>query len=261
VKVLLTIDVGNTQTVIGAWDDSRLRRTWRLPTRPDSTADEFRAALHGLLALEGLAVTSLKGVAVSSVVPRMTALLKDAFAALGHEHLRARIIGHDWPFSFRNAAEPPTCVGMDRLVNAEAAVREHGAGPIIIVDSGTATTLCAVTDRTYLGGAILPGMELGMDALARRAALLYSVDLAPPAQAIGRNTPEALRSGLVLGYASMIDGMVRRFKDELGEPKAKVVATGGVSRLLQGLAQELEFFDPDLTLRGIRHLYESVYRH
>ncbi|MCC7440492.1 MAG: type III pantothenate kinase [Bdellovibrionales bacterium] len=255
--MLLAVDVGNTNLVLGAFTGTELKRTWRLPTRTGETGDSVRATLHALLAAEGLGAQDFEMALISSVVPRMTALLGEAFAGL---KLESKVITYQWPFSFTNSAARPETVGMDRLVNAEAAVREH-EGPLVIVDSGTATTLCAVTrDRRYLGGAILPGMELGMETLAKRTALLFDVALQPPRQAIGRDTEEALKSGLVLGYASMVDGMVARFRAEMKEPHALVIATGGVSRLLRGHAQSLEVFDSDLTLKGIRYLHESFRR-
>lgn len=254
--MLLAIDVGNTNTVLGCFWDKDLKKTWRVSTHPIGTADEFRAKMHGLFKLDGIEMGAFRDVVVSSVVPTYTAMLRTVFA-----NTNLYVVDHQTPFSFRIKADPASQVGADRLVNAEAVVREHGA-PAIIVDSGTATTICAVARGVegpeYRGGAIMPGIELSIEALAKRAAKLFMVEMIPPTKAIGSNTSEAMRSGVLLGYASMIDGMVRRFKEELGDPTTKVVATGGVSQLLKGLTTELTHFDADLTLKGIAYLYESV---
>jgi type III pantothenate kinase len=250
--MLLAIDVGNTQATLGCFRGSELVKTWRVSTHPVSTGDEFRVKLATLARESGIDPAEIDAVAVSSVVPTFTATLRSAFPAD-----KIRIIDHRGPFSFRIAASvPPTQVGADRLVNAEAAVRDYGA-PAIIVDSGTATTLCAVSPaREYMGGAIMPGLELSVDALAKKAAKLFTVELIAPERAIGTNTQDAIRSGVLYGYAEMIDGMVRRFKQELGP--AKVIATGGVSTLLKGLTREIDVFDPDLTLRGIAYVYDAA---
>lgn len=250
--MLLAIDVGNTHTVIGCYWDRQLKRTWRISTHPLSTSDEFRIKLHTLLDMEGIERRAFHSVIVSSVVPPMTAMLRSAFGDINF-----MVIDHTWPFSFEIKAFPPDQVGADRLVNAEAAVREYGY-PCIIVDSGTATTICAITkNKEYLGGAIMPGVELSIETLAKKTAKLFAVELMPPEQAIGSNTQAALRSGLIFGYASMIDGMIRRFKSELHAPDARVIATGGISQLLKGIATEIKETDPHLTLKGIAYLYDT----
>lgn len=254
--MLLAIDVGNTNAVLGCFWDKQLKKTWRVSTHPIGTADEFRAKIHMLFKLEGIELSAFTSIVVSSVVPTYTAMLRSVF-----KDVSLHVVDHRTPYGFSIKADPAAQVGADRLVNAEAVVREYGA-PAIIVDSGTATTLCAVAQGTqgpeYLGGAIMPGIELAIDSLAKKTAKLFVVEMIPPAKAIGSNTSEALRSGILLGYASMLDGMVRRFKEELGAPNAKVVATGGVSQLLKGLTTELTHFDPDLTLKGIAFIHESL---
>jgi type III pantothenate kinase len=256
--MLLSIDVGNTNTVLGLFRKGQPIakgpfKTWRASTHPSGTADEFRAKLHVFLSLDGLKLSEISAVAVSSVVPPFTGMLRGVF---GETPLH--LIDSHSPFSFANKASPPTQVGADRLVNAEAVVREYGA-PAIVVDSGTATTVCAITrDRDYRGGAIMPGIELSIQSLAKNTAKLFSVELTAPTHVIGSNTTDALRSGILLGYASMIDGMVKRFKAELEEPHAKVVATGGVSALLKDLAVEITDFDPNLTMKGIAYVHEQL---
>lgn len=240
--MLIAIDVGNTQTTVGYFSTSGLEKQWRLSTHPLCTSDEFKLKLE--MILKGLPFQSI---VVSSVVPPFTRMLKAAYP-------EAHIIDSEWPFSFEIRAQQ---VGMDRLVNAETVAREYG-DTCIIVDSGTATTLCALSQGAYLGGAILPGIHLSMEALAAKTALLFTIELVPPSAAIGNNTKGALKSGLLLGYASMIDGMVQRFKQELGRNDLPVIATGGISQLMKGLCKELTHFEPDLTLRGIAYLYESI---
>lgn len=251
--MLLAIDVGNTNTVLGCFRGEHLEHTRRVSTHPLCTSDEFRAKLSTLFALDGLTLETFDAVVVSSVVPQFTAILRGAFkTSLLH------VIDAKTPYSFSIKASPPEQVGADRLVNAEAVIREYGA-PSIIVDSGTATTICALSRKgEYLGGAIMPGIELSVETLAKKTAKLFTIELLAPERAIGTNTSEALRSGILLGYASMIDGMVRRFKAELGEPQVKVIATGGISQLLKGLTTELTHFDTDLTLKGIRYLHDAL---
>lgn len=255
--MFLTIDVGNTHIVVGLHSlnhPEKALKTWRIATHPVGTADEFRVKLQTLLQLEGFSLLDplLETVVASSVVPQATAMLKKAFPG------KIEIIDSSWPFSFRILADPPQQVGADRLVNAEAVVKLYG-GPAVIIDSGTATTLCALTrGNEYLGGAIMPGLELSVEALAKRASKLFSVELVPPPSSIGGNTEHALQSGVLFGYASMIDGMVERFRTDLKEPMAKVIATGGISNLLQGIAQKIEIHNPDLTTIGIASLYMKV---
>jgi type III pantothenate kinase len=202
----------------------------------------------------------MTAVIASSVVPAVTQMLRYAFSTSSP---RLHVVDSHSPFHFKIAASPANQVGADRLVNAEAVVVEYGA-PAIIIDSGTATTICAVALEGgvagYLGGAILPGMEMGLEALSRKAAQLYSVELVAPPSVIGGNTQDALRSGILIGYACMLDGMILKFKKELRASSAdiKVIATGGVSERLKGLMNEITHYDADLTLKGLVGIYESV---
>ncbi len=255
---VLAIDIGNTNVVVGSFQQGQLEKVWRLSTYPLCTSDEIRIKLESLLAHSERSLEEMSAIVVSSVVPGFTRVLQSA-----RLNPRTLVIDHTWPFSFQIMASPPQQVGADRLVNAEAAVRDFGS-PCIIVDSGTATTLCAISVNAqglpvYLGGAIIPGIEMSMDALAKKTALLFTVDLIPPEKAIGSNTQEALKSGMVLGYASMLDGIIRRFRKELnlGNQKIPVIATGGISTLMKSLSTEFTHFEPDLTLKGIAYLYDS----
>jgi type III pantothenate kinase len=261
----LAIDAGNTNVVLGVFDSSgrgpRPLRTYRLSTHPIATHDELKARVQAVLATgdSPLKLADFDDIVLASVVPRFTRIAKRAFPEL-------RVIDSSWPFSFKIGTENPAQTGIDRLVNAEAYLREHGRGPAILVDSGTTTTLCALdSEQVFLGGSILPGLHACRDALPAKAAQLFTVELTAPKAAIGRGTDAALRSGVVLGYASMIEGMVGRFKGELGAMGGvapRVILTGGVGRLLRELCPSLSagdaIFDPDLTLKGIAYLYESA---
>ncbi len=255
--MLLAIDIGNTHTVIGYLVNDRLAQQWRVSTHPLCTADEFKLKLDGILYSEGIKLSEIDTIIASSVVPRFVKMLETAFKSK-----KLYVIDYQSPFSFHIQVDAPQEVGADRLVNAEAAIRDYGC-PCIVVDSGTATTICAISKNAegkaeYLGGAIIPGIELSMQALAEKAAKLFTIELTPPKSPIGSSTREALKSGLLLGYASMIDGMVIRFKQELGVTQLPVIATGGISYLLKDLTRELTHFDPDLTLKGIAYIYDSL---
>jgi type III pantothenate kinase len=254
--LFLGIDVGNTNTVIGLFKEKTLQKTWRISTHPICTSDELLIKITALLSLSKIQVEQIEAVVVSSVVPSFTQVLKYTWTSQS-----LWIIDSTWPFSFQIKAYPPQQVGIDRLVNAEAAVREFNSS-CIVIDSGTATTLCAISqlknEFEYWGGAIVPGIELSSEALVKNTAQLFKVDLSPPPQAIGRNTQDALRSGIVLGYASLIDGMIRRFKKELDQANLPVIATGGIGHIMKGLSEEITHFDSDLTLKGIALLYNSL---
>ncbi|MGK5083693.1 type III pantothenate kinase [Bdellovibrionota bacterium FG-1] len=252
--MILAVDIGNSQIVMGIPQAGTIEK-FRIPTHPISSPLGLRAQIGQALATRGLDFSDIEKMVVSSVVPEVTHHLREAFS-------HAEVIDCHWPFSIQLTTKPPEETGIDRLVNAEAAWRFYG-GPAIIVDAGTATTIDALSaDGTFLGGAILPGMEMMRDALGSKAAQLFSVDLKPPHQAIGVNTELALQSGLVLGYASMIDGMIRRLKNEMQSdtsktPAPQVIATGGLCSILFGLCSELPLVDEHLTLKGIFALYES----
>lgn len=251
--MILAVDVGNTQTVLGLLDGDEIAGHWRVSTDAALTADELRVKVEGLLALDGHDLAEVDRVVVSSVVPPLT---------LAWEELAERSTGRrpmtvgpglktGLPIRYDNPAE----VGADRIVNAIAAVQEFGA-PVIIVDFGTATTLDVISpDGAYVGGVIAPGVETSAEALFSRAARLAEVDLEPPAKVIGSNTRTAIQSGLMLGEAAMIDGLVARIREELGAPEATCVATGGLAATMAPLCETIEHVDPDLTLRGLALLY------
>ena len=250
--MLLTVDVGNTSTAMGLWQDRRMLARWRIKTDRGRMAEEYAVFLEDVFRLKGL--PRPQAAALASVVPPVEHELEDAIAALWG--IETRILTPE-NAGIQIEVDHPQSVGPDRLANALAVLELEKAPRYLVVDFGTATTfdLVAAPDR-YLGGAIAPGPETAAEALSERAAMLPRFDLVPPPRGVvGKNTKEALQSGLVLGYASLVDGMIARFREEAGE--LHVVATGGFSRVLKGLSREIAAVDPDLTLKGIRRFFEA----
>lgn len=244
----LAVDVGNTQTVIGLFDEDGLDGHWRVSTDASMTADELGAKIAGLLSLAGMTWGDVDGMIVSSVVPSQT----DAYEDLARGVLGAppMLVGPGLKSGMSIRYDNPHEVGADRIVNSVAAVEQYGA-PVIVVDFGTATTLDVVdADGAYRGGAIAPGVETSAEALFAKAARLSKVDLDPPEQVIGRNTRESVQAGLLVGEAVMVDGLVARIRAELGAD-APVVATGGLAERMAPLCESIEHVDPDLTLKGL----------
>jgi type III pantothenate kinase len=251
----MAVDVGNTQTVLGLFEGDELRGQWRLTTEAQRTSDELAVVFAGLLALNGLELGEADAMIVSSVVPGLTRSYTD----LADEVFGVPFYGVTpaMETGLKNRYDDPAAVGADRIVNAVAAGHHYGF-PAIIVDIGTATTVEAVDgEGSYLGGAILTGLYVALDALIARTAKLPSVDLEEePPSAIATNTPDSIRSGFVYGYAGAIDALVRRSRDELAEDDTKVIATGGPAGVIVPYCREIQEFDPDLTLKGLRILYE-----
>ena len=251
--MLLAIDVGNTHTVAGVYQGAELMHHWRLSTDRSATVDELAAAHEGILQLRGGSLTALDHMVVASVVPALTAGYQDlATRYLDHPAL---IIGPGVRTGMALAIDNPHELGADRIANGVAAYRRFG-GPCLVVDFGTSTNFDAVSaDGAFLGGAIAPGIEIGVEALIARAARLFKVDLAPPDRAIGKNTADSLRSGIVFGTVAMVDGLVERIVAELG-PETTVVATGGLAGLVCRFSETIHEHDPFLTLAGLRAIHE-----
>lgn len=255
--MLLAVDVGNTNIVIGAYAgrgmDVRLVGDWRIRTDRDRTTDEHGMLIKNLLAHRDIALDTIRHVAISSVVPTMNETLSD----FARRYLCAEpfVVGPDTDTGITIRYQPASDVGADRICNAVGAFARYG-GPCIVVDYGTATTFDAIADNgDYLGGAILPGIGISMDALFRQAARLYRVELVAPPQAIGANTVHAMQSGLVFGFAGQTDAMVERFRRELGD-HARVIATGGLAELIHRESRTIEVVDQLVTLEGLRLLFE-----
>jgi type III pantothenate kinase len=251
--MLLTIDVGNSNTVLGVFEGASLLAHWRLTTRREQTADEYGILVRNLFATSGLDPARVDAVALASVVPPLTPVLVElARQYLGQEAL---VIGPGVNTGMPILYEPPGDVGADRIVNGVAAFAAYG-GPVIVVDFGTATTFDVITRRgEYRGGVICPGIGISADALFQRAARLPRVDVRNPGRVVGRSTVESMQSGLYFGYGAMCEGLIARIRAELGEP-ARVVATGGLAETLAAEIPSIEAVDPVLTLTGLRLIWE-----
>ena len=247
--MLLTIDVGNTNTVLGVFDGERLAESWRIKTDARNTADEMALQLRGLLSDQ-----SIDGIAICSTVPAVLHELRslveryyaDVPTVIVEPGTRTGV-----PLLYDNPRE----VGADRIVNSLAAYHLHG-GPAVVVDFGTSTNFDVVSAKgEFLGGALAPGIEISIDALAARGARLFKVELARPRSVIGKSTVEALQSGLLYGFTGQVDGVVRRIIAELGAP-AQVIATGGLAPLVLAESETIQHHEPDLTLVGLRLVFE-----
>ena len=251
--MLLCIDVGNTNITLGLYDGEILGPRWRLATDHERMPDEFTLQLLGLLSHSGLDRDQIVGAAIASVVPPLTGRWVEV-CRRGLE-LEPLVVDSSVETGVRILYEEPATVGADRLVDAVAAYRLHG-GPACIVDFGTATTFDAISpDGEYLGGAIAPGIGIASQALFQRTAMLPRVELARPPAAIGRNTTHAMQSGLLFGYVGLVEGMVARFRDELG-PDTRVIGTGGLAEIIARETGVLQILAPWLTLDGLRMVYE-----
>jgi type III pantothenate kinase len=251
--MLLAVDVGNTETHFGAFKNETLHEHWRFATVRQSTADELGAALRNLLDLRGLDFEDVDASIVSSTVPQ----LEPEWAAMASRYLghETHTVGPGTKTGMAIRYDSPREIGADRLVNA-VAMRERFGGPAVCVDFGTATTFDVVSRKgEYLGGSLMTGIEISLDALSERGARLPKVDLAPPKGVIGKTTVDAIRSGVVFGYAGAVDAILRRLYDELGE-RAEVVATGGLAWLVVPYTEEIDDVDELLTLTGLRLLHE-----
>jgi type III pantothenate kinase len=251
--MLLVVDVGNTQTHLGAYRGSELVEHWRFATVRDSTSDEVGAALKNLLGLRGLDFAGVSASIVSSVVPSLGPAWADvATRYLGHEML---VVGPGVKTGMPIRIENPRELGADRLVNAVAAHDRLG-GPCIVVDFGSAITYDSISeDGEYLGGIISPGVEISIEALAARAAKLPRIDLGPPRQLIGKSTVDAIRSGVIYGFAGQVDGILGRLRAELGAD-TPAIATGGLASAIVPFASSIDECDDLLTLVGLRLIHE-----
>jgi len=250
--MLLAVDVGNTQTHLGAFDGERLVEHWRFQTRAGATGDELAERIAGMLALSSMELRALDAVCISSVVPPLGAQyeqLAERYAGAGF-----LAVGPGVKTGMPIRIDNPLEVGADRLVNAVAAY-ERFKGACIVVDFGTGINFDAVSAAgEYLGGAIAPGLEISLTALVERAARIPRIDLEEPETAIGRSSRAAIQSGVVFGFAGLIDGVVRRIEDELGE--VELLATGGLAAAIVPFTETIDEVDEMLTLKGLRLIHE-----
>jgi type III pantothenate kinase len=255
--MLLTIDVGNTNTVLGIFDGEALVKSWRVKTDPRDTADELWIRFRALI--EGFNIT---GLAVCSTVPASLREIRTMISTYFNE-IPTTLVEPGIKTGVPLLVDNPKEIGADRIVNTLAAHALYGEdGPCIVVDFGTSTNLDVVSPKgEFLGGALAPGIEISVEALAARAAQLRKVELVLPKNVIGKNTVEALQSGTIYGFAGQVDGLVTRISDELEQlyPDAgvvSVIATGGLAPLVIGIAENIDFHEPDLTLIGLRLVHE-----
>jgi type III pantothenate kinase len=251
--MLLAIDCGNTQTVIGLFSDRELVDHWRIATVAERTSDELALMFQQFLGFHGFSFDAhVSGVVIASGVPRVTAALREMTERyFGYEAL---VLEPGVRTGMSILYDEPRNVGADRIANAVGAYDLYG-GPTIVVDFGTANTVDAVSAKgEYLGGAIFPGIEISMDALFGRAAALRRVELVPPKNVIGKTTVESIQSGSVYGFSGQVDALVDRFQDELGE--CTVIATGGLAELILPHSRTLQHHEPWLTLRGLQIIFE-----
>lgn len=251
--MLLAVDIGNTNVTFGLYERRKLRHTFRASTVRTHTADEYGVLLHQMFELRGLERHRIAAAIIASVVPPLTDVMADAIRhAFSCEPM---LVDMDLVTGMPVLYESPRDVGADRIVNAVAAFERYRAG-VVVVDFGTATTFDCISPRgEYLGGVIVPGIQVSLDALLGRAAKLSRIEIAEPPSVVGRTTTHSLQSGVVHGYAALVDGLVKKLVAELGFP-CRVIATGGLSPLIARHASTVEAVDEDLTLDGLALLYE-----
>lgn len=256
--MLLTIDIGNTNLTLGLYQGKNLGPRWRLATVHDRMPDEYGLQFLGLLSHSGNDPENIHGICLASVVPPLTGKVVEAC----QRYLRKDplVVDAGVKTGVRIRYEDPRAVGADRIVDAAAVQKLYG-GPACVVDFGTATTFDAInTEGDYLGGAIAPGIFIAAEALFLRTAKLPRVDLQRPPSPIGRNTIHAMQSGLMFGYVALVEGMVRRFRDELG-PAMKVIATGGLAEIIAQETTVIDIIAPWLTLDGLQIVWELNHAH
>jgi type III pantothenate kinase len=251
--MLLVLDIGNTNIKAGVFQGDGLGATWRIATDARRMPDEYGLILHDLFRLHGLDPKGVTGCCMCSVVPPLTSSMDEM--CRNYFNVTPIIVGAGTRTGVQIRYDAPRDVGADRIADAAAAFRLYG-GPVIVIDVGTTTVFNAISDSgEYLGGAIAAGMRMAAESLFINTSQLRRVDLAAPPEAIGRNTVAAMQSGLVLGCVDLIEGMVRRFKKELGE-NARVVGTGGLVNIVQDQTDVFDYVNKDLTLIGLKMIYE-----
>lgn len=252
--MILAVDVGNTNIVLGCIEDERILFEARMATDHIKTSDQYCAELKNMLELFGVDIAKIDGSIVSSVVPPVLNSFRTAIKKL--TGLDCLIVGPGIKTGLNIRTDEPAGVGGDLITAAVAGIREYGA-PLLIVDMGTATTISAIdAGGAYLGGCICPGVKISMEALSSRTAQLPGISLSQPKCAIGRNTVDCMRSGIMLGTAAMLDGLLDRMEAELGG-KAKVVVTGGISKFILPLCRREMIYDGNLLLKGLAILYRN----
>lgn len=253
--MLLAFDVGNTNIVLGVYRGQTLLNYWRIATDKSKTSDEYGMLIHQLFQYEGLSLKDIDDVIISSVVPPLMYSLQH----MSYKYCKkeAMVVGPGIKTGMNIKYDNPKQVGADRIVNAVAAYEKYG-GPLVIVDFGTATTFCAVSENgEYLGGTIAPGIKISSEALFQNAAKLPRVELIKPGHVICKNTVSSMQSGIIYGYIGLVDYIVKRMKQELGNhPNTRVIATGGLANLIASESETIDEVNGLLTLEGLRIIYE-----
>ncbi|MGE7271844.1 type III pantothenate kinase [Brevibacillus panacihumi] len=251
--MIVVMDVGNSTIVIGVYEGEELRCHWRISTDREKTEDEYGMLVKSLFDSAGLALDQVRGVIFSSVVPQLNFTIERMCEK--YLHRKALVVGPGVKTGLNIKYEYPREVGSDRIANAVAAIHHYGA-PLIIVDFGTATTYCYVDEKgQYWGGAIAPGIRTSTEAMVSRASKLPRFEMSKPSQVVGRNTIAAMQSGIFYGFVGQVEGIVRRMMAENGS-EPKVVATGGFASLIAAETDCIHIVDPNLTLKGLRFIYE-----
>lgn len=252
--MVLVVDIGNTNIVIGIYRQRELLHHFRLSTARQTTADEYAVTIFNLFRMSNISIQEVEGVIISSVVPPLVQTIVDMCVKyIGKEPL---LVGPGIKTGLNLRYENPREIGADRIVNAVAAIEQYQC-PLVVVDFGTATTFdCIDAEANYLGGAIVPGLGISTEALYQRASKLPRIELEKPKKVIGRNTVHAMQAGIIFGYAGQVEGIVRRIKLEMNAPELKVIATGGLASLIAGETECIDEINPLLTLEGLRIIYE-----
>lgn len=251
--MILAIDIGNSNIVLGCIEQERILFEARIATDTVKTSDQYCAELKTMLELFGVPISGVEGVIISSVVPPVLNSFTTAVRKL--TGIVPLVVGPGMKTGLNILLDDPAQAGGDLIVGAVAAIAEYGA-PLLIVDMGTATTICAINEKAaLLGGCICPGVKISMEALTGRTAQLPGISLDEPKRAIGRNTVESMRSGILFGAAAMLDGLLMRMEEELGG-ETPVVITGGIARFVMPLCRHKMIYDRDLLLKGLKRLYD-----
>lgn len=253
--MILTVDIGNTNTVVGIFKDEKLIESVRIESNRSKTKDEYELLLVDLLDLRDIDKSLFTGAILSSVVPTLTATM--AYAIEGIVGKKPIVVGPGTKTGLNILYDDPKEVGADRIVNAVGAIKKYGE-PLVIIDFGTATTYCVVDrEKNYLGGIISPGLGISAEALFLRAAKLPKVDLIAPKKYLNKNTVDAIKSGLIYGTVGEVEYLVKHLKEEADVLDAKVIATGGIANIIKEKTDIIDVYDNDLTLFGLREIYEK----
>ncbi|MDZ5474312.1 type III pantothenate kinase [Bacillus sp. 31A1R] len=251
--MIFVFDVGNTNIVLGVYDQAELKHHWRIETNRYKTEDEYGMVIRSLFDHAKLEISSIDGIIISSVVPPIMFSLERMCQK--YFNIKPLVVGPGIKTGLNIKYENPREVGADRIVNAVAAIHEYGS-PLIIVDFGTATTYCYVNeDKQYMGGAIAPGINISTEALYSKAAKLPRIEIARPEGIVGKNTVAAMQAGILYGYVGQVEGIVKRMKEQSNE-NPTVIATGGLSNLIAQESDMIDIVDPFLTLKGLQLIYK-----